>query len=95
MAVTTGRWEERVLATFMQDGRLVRVPAKRKKRLVVLRWLAEHFRPAERYPESQINEILLRYYDDPATLRRALVDEELMQRHAGVYWRAGTLPYPR
>lgn len=84
-----------MLATFMEGGRLVRVPARRKKRLVVLRWLAEHFRPGERYPESQINEILLRYYDDPATLRRALVDEELMQRQAGVYWRAGTLPYLR
>jgi hypothetical protein len=88
-------WEERVLSIFMEGGRLKQVPARRKKRLVVLRWLADHFRPAERYTEAQVNEILRRYHEDPAYLRRLMVDEELMQRHAGLYWRAGTLPFPR
>jgi hypothetical protein len=60
----------------------------------VLRWLAGHFRPGERYPEAQVNEILGRYHPDFATLRRLLVDEELMQRAGGMYWRAGTLPPP-
>ena len=86
--------ERRVLAIFLADGRLAQVPARRKKRMVVLRWLAEHFRPGERYSEAQVNEILGRYHDDFATLRRLLVDEELMQRGAGLYWRAGTLPPP-
>jgi len=88
-------WEERVLAIFMDGGRLKQVPARRKKRLVILKWLADHFRPAERYSEAQVNEILLRYHDDPAYLRRLLVDEDLMHRYGGVYWRAGTLPHPR
>ncbi len=63
--------------------------------MVVLRWLADHFRPAERYSEKQVNELLQRYHDDRATLRRLLVDSELMQRKGGFYWRAGTLPFPR
>lgn len=87
-------WEARVLKTFTRHGRLWRIPAKRRKRMVVLRWLADHFRPAERYAEAQVNEILLRYHDDPALLRRLMVNEELMQRYGGLYWRAGTLPYP-
>jgi len=87
-------WEERVLANFMDAGRLKQIPARAKKRRVVLRWLADHFRPAERYPEAQVNDILRRYHDDFALLRRLLVDEELMHREAGMYWRAGTLPYP-
>ena len=91
---TDQKWEERVLANFMEDGRLKQIPARARKRRVVLRWLADHFRPAERYPEAQVNDILRRYHDDFALLRRLLVDEELMQRKAGVYWRAGTLPYP-
>ena len=37
----------------------------------------------------------MRYHDDPAYLRRLMVDEELMHRYAGVYWRAGTMPHPR
>jgi hypothetical protein len=89
--------EEKILAAYVRRGRLVALPARRRKRLVVLRWLADHFRPAERYPEAVVNEILRRYHEDVATLRRWLVDEELLQRSAahGLYWRAGTLPPPR
>jgi len=87
--------DDRVLATFMENGRLKLVPARRKKRIVVLRWLADHFRPAERYTEAQVNEILVRYHEDFAFLRRLMVDEELMHRQDGLYWRAGTLPFPR
>ena len=86
-------WEERVLANFMEAGRIKQIPARWKKRRVVLRWLADHFRPAERYTEAQVNDILRRYHEDLALLRRLLVDDELMQRQAGVYWRAGTLPF--
>ena len=87
-------WERRLLASLLVDHRLEQVPAQRKKRLVVLHWLAEHFRPGERYSEAQVNDIIRRYHDDPALLRRLMVDEELMQRAAGLYWRAGTLPPP-
>ncbi|TMF86429.1 MAG: DUF2087 domain-containing protein [Chloroflexi bacterium] len=79
----------------MPDGRLISIPAKNRKRRVILAWLAEHFRPAQRYPESTVNEVLGRYHSDYASLRRYLVDEELMQRQDGLYWRAGTLPYLR
>jgi hypothetical protein len=92
--VVTDRFQQQVLANFMEAGRLKQIPAKRKKRIVVLRWLADHFRPAVRYSEAQVNDILLRYHDDPAALRRWMVDEELMQRDHGLYWRAGTAPYP-
>ena len=42
--------------------------------------------------EDRTVEELSHYHDEAATLRRALVDEELVQRASGVYWRAGTLP---
>ena len=87
-------WERKVLNDFFEGDRLREIPARQKKRLVVLRWLADHFRPGERYREPQVNEILGRYHPDFATLRRLLVDEELMQRDKGLYWRAGTLPPP-
>lgn len=88
-------WERKVLETFIRDGRIVQIPARHKKRMVVLQWLADHFRPAERYSEHQVNELLSRYYDDRATLRRLLIDTQLMQRKAGAYWRTGTVPFPR
>ncbi|MGH7911657.1 MAG: DUF2087 domain-containing protein [Candidatus Dormibacteraceae bacterium] len=92
-AMASEAFEERVRQIFIERGRL-RLPAKRKKRLVVLRWAADLFRPAERYPERVVNDVLGRYCDDVATLRRMLVDEEFLQRAAGVYWRTGTLPPP-
>lgn len=88
-------FERAVFKAFMRGGRIVQLPARLKKRMVLLTWLADHFRPGQRYTEAQVCEILARYFDDHATLRRHLVDTELMQRQGGLYWRAGTLPYPR
>lgn len=86
--------ELKVLRTFLVKGRLSALPARRAKRLVVLRWLAGHFRSAQRYSESEVNNILVRYHPDTASLRRWLVDEEFMQREGGggYYWVTGTLP---
>jgi hypothetical protein len=61
--------------------------------LVVLRWLARQLRPSRRYPEAVVNAVLGRIHPDFATLRRLLVDEELMQRQRGLYWRAGSLAF--
>jgi hypothetical protein len=86
-------YDERVLANFVDGGgRLLGIPAQRKKRLAVLRWLAEEFQPGRRYPEAEVNRIIGRRHPDFATLRRLLVDEELMQRRGGIYWRTGSVP---
>ena len=80
-------WEDKVLRTFIIDGRLVQIPAKHKKRLVILEWLAEKFEPGARYPEREVNEIIKPCHPDTASLRRHLVDCRFMQREQGVYWR--------
>jgi hypothetical protein len=86
-------YEARVRETFIELGqRLISIPAQHKKRLVILRWLAEDFQPGRRYAEPEVNRILSRHHPDFATLRRYLVDEELMQRSRGIYWRTGTVP---
>lgn len=79
--------EEKVLNTFVRDGRLVRIPARYGKKLVILRWLVERFEPGVTYPEPQVNEILRQVDPDYAALRRYLVDAGLMQRDQGIYWR--------
>lgn len=79
--------EAKVLNTFVRDGRLVRMPARHSKKLVILRWLVERFEPATMYPERQVNEMLQQVDPDYAALRRYLVDAGLMQRDQGVYWR--------
>ena len=74
------------------DGRLLSIPVQRKKRLVVLKWLVESFQPGRMYEEAEVNRIIARHHPDFAALRRYLVDEELMQRRRGVYWRTGSVP---
>lgn len=84
---------DRVLENFVDgSGRLLGIPVQRKKRMVVLRWLVEDFQPGRLYPEEAVNRVLARRHPDFAALRRYLVDEELMQRRRGVYWRTGSVP---
>jgi hypothetical protein len=83
----------RVLENFVDPaGRLLSIPVQRKKRLAVLRWLVEDFQPGRLYTEDEVNRIIARRHPDFASLRRFLVDEELMQRRRSVYWRTGSVP---
>lgn len=81
--------EQQVVARFVQDGRLVVMPTRRSKLLLVLDHLAQEFEPGRTYAETEVNAILHGYHDDHAALRRHLVDEGMLAREGGVYWRAG------
>ena len=81
--------EESVLRTFFRNGRLTEIPAKRSKRRMVLERIAIEFERGRRYDEKEVNGILERFLSDHAALRRALVDEGLLDRAHGEYWRTG------
>ena len=84
---------ERVLQNFVDvGGRLISIPVQHKKRVAVLRWLVEDFQPSRLYSEAEVNRIIGRRHPDFASVRRFLVDEELMQRRRSMYWRTGTVP---
>jgi predicted transcriptional regulator len=83
----TGAWERKVLRTYLDGERLTKIPDVRKKRDVILAWLAERFEHGRRYAEREVNEIIGRHHPDFATLRRELVGARLMERESGVYWR--------
>lgn len=81
-------WEKKVLRDFLVDGvKLKEIPASRKKRDVILKWLVGQFEPGVRYPEPRVNETIGRHHPDFATLRRELIGAQLMAREQGVYWR--------
>jgi len=79
----------RVLDASIRDGRLVQMPAKRSHRRILLEEVALRFEVGRRYTEREVNASLSRLDDDTATLRRYLVDEGLMDRKDGTYWRCG------
>jgi hypothetical protein len=81
--------EETVLRQYFREGRLREIPAKRSKRLIVLNRIALEFDVGRRYSEREVNEIVAQFRNDHAALRRYLVDEELLSRDHGEYWRTG------
>ncbi len=81
--------EGEVLARFFRGRRLTEIPATRSKRLVVLERIALEFEPGVRYAEAEVNEILSAFHEDHVSLRRYLVDEGLLDRAEGTYWRSG------
>ena len=78
-----------VLRAFVRGSQLVSIPMVRAKRLVVLEWLSGRFEPGRVYPEAEANRLLREAHPDHAALRRYLVDEGLLERRDGFYWRAG------
>ncbi|HEV7666095.1 MAG TPA: metalloregulator ArsR/SmtB family transcription factor [Chloroflexota bacterium] len=86
-AVGADAWDRKVLRDFLIAETLKEIPASRKKRDVVLRWLVERFANDRRYTEKEVNAVLVRHHPDVATLRRELVGANLMQRANNVYWR--------
>lgn len=86
--LTQEQKKEKVLRSFVKDGRVVSMPARAGKRAFILELAAERFEKGRAYSEREVNEILLGIYADYCTLRRELVDAGLMTRAAGEYRRS-------
>jgi len=76
----------RVIEVFFQNGRLVSIPAQRTKRRIILEELARSFEWGRIYTEPEVNAILKQFHEDVSSLRRHLVDEQIMMRERGRYW---------
>ena len=78
----------RTLRSFTRAGRLVSIPARDRKKRVVLRWLCDRLFPEARvYDEPETNALIATVHPDTAALRRYLVDGHLLRRDAGRYSR--------
>jgi predicted transcriptional regulator len=84
-----GSYDRKVLRDYLEDGRLKTIPAQRKKRDVILRYILQEFEPSRRYAESEVNEIISRFHEDYATIRREFIMRRMMDREGGGgdYWR--------
>jgi hypothetical protein len=88
--VDVDSFDRKVLAAFTDaDGRIRTFPVQQKKYRVLLRHVIQAFEPGVRYGEGEVNEVLLRFNEDTARLRRSLVEFGLMRREGGggAYWR--------
>ncbi len=85
------------LAPFLdEEGRLISFPARQKKKLLALWYLAGKIEADWQYTESEINTLLDDWtrFHDPATLRRELYNKQLLNRTADCrsYQKADNIP---
>lgn len=83
-------FEAQVLRAFIRDGRLVSIPARERKKLVVYRYLLDQVLPDpdELVAERDLNMRLALWFPDVATIRRALIDLRLAERNEMIYRRS-------
>ncbi|MGL4338201.1 MAG: metalloregulator ArsR/SmtB family transcription factor [Turicibacter sp.] len=80
-------WESKVLKSYINSDKITEIPASRKKRLIILKWLVNKFNFGRSYTEKEVNEIIKLYHPDSATLRREFIGYQLMKRDQGIYER--------
>jgi hypothetical protein len=80
---------EKIEQFFREDGTLISIPAKSSKRLAVLYRIAGQFAAGTKYSERELNEIIARFHDDTAAIRRYMIENRIMERdRESVYWLA-------
>ncbi|HOI15406.1 MAG TPA: metalloregulator ArsR/SmtB family transcription factor [Geobacteraceae bacterium] len=82
-------YRRKVLDSFFRNGRLEKLPAQHKKRLIVLEQFAQRFESGRRYGEQEVTGLITPLFDDYCAIRRLLVDEGLVRRDGSLYWREG------
>lgn len=87
---TGDKFASKVMQVFTDsEGRIKAFPTQQKKMRVLLEHVLQAFEPEGKFTEKEVNARLERFHADTATLRRFLIEENLMQREGGggLYWR--------
>lgn len=77
----------KVLKVFFKNGRLIKLPAQHKKKLIVLEELLKLFDNNRDYSEREVDDIIHKKYDDHCTIRRLFIEEKMMKRSKQMYVR--------
>ena len=84
---TDEKYKKEVISNYFKYGRLTQIPTQRKKREIVLGEILKQFESNREYTEKDVNEVILRYYDDFCTIRRELIALGMMTRSNDIYKR--------
>ncbi|RWZ60830.1 DUF2087 domain-containing protein [Halobacillus fulvus] len=78
--------QNKVLANFItKDGKLKNMPSQLKKKLVILSYFVQGFEFGRTYEEKEVNEYILTFFDDYATVRREWIMQQFMYREHNKY----------
>lgn len=79
-------YRQKVIDAFFEYGKLLSIPAQRKKKRIVLEEIAKAFQPGRTYTEKEVNLLIADFHDDFCTIRRDMISEGLMAREGQTYW---------
>ncbi len=83
---TDEKYKQQVLSNFFRFGRLVTIPAQKKKREIVMEEMVKVFEIGKEYSEQQVNEMIHTFHHDHCTIRREMVVLGLLNRNRDRYW---------
>jgi len=75
----------KIVNAFFQYGKLKSIPVQEKKRKIVLEIIAKQFEYGKTYTEKEVNIIIADFHDDFATIRREMVELNILERNHGIY----------
>lgn len=79
------QYKDKILQTFMKDGRIRQIPAQKQKRWIVFEQILNEFEYGKDYTEQEINEIIQRFHEDYCLIRRTFIEERVMNRENNIY----------
>ena len=74
-----------VLRVFFEDGVLRQLPARQRKKEIVLEEIVRMLPEAASFDEREINALVTPIFGDYCVIRRLLIDIGLMERKDGQY----------
>ena len=78
---------EQIDQFFRPDGSLFSIPVKSAKKLAVLQHIARDLSPDTKYPEKELNQLIAKYHDDTAAIRRHMIEFGILDRDSeSFYW---------
>lgn len=79
--------KEEVVANFVKDEHIEKMPVQRSKRKFLLEYVLAQFEPNKSYTQVEVDRIIGRYHDDSETVRGEFVTEGMMESVKGRFRR--------
>lgn len=77
---------QKIIANFFtKEGKLKNIPAQRKKKLIIFEHILKGIEKGKKYQEKEINEYIIKFHEDFATIRREFIINHYMYRENGIY----------
>ncbi|MCL2225660.1 MAG: metalloregulator ArsR/SmtB family transcription factor [Defluviitaleaceae bacterium] len=80
-------YRKKILSTFMPKGKITKMPAQLKKKLILIEEICRSFDKGVPYTEKEVNHKIIDFYDDFCMVRRFFVDYGLFARERDVYFK--------